>query len=184
LSVTVRAIRLACFLLLAVAAAAACGSTTSTISAGATATRAPSTPGVTASPPVDTAEPVATLPDETVGPPLEGQTETGWGRIWDTLPAGFPTYPGAVPSEEAATGPASAVFVVEGGDPADIATWYQGELEIAAFSTEGLSGPLEDGGYVIDSTGQDPPCRLSLTIAPLGGMTTLTVLYGAACPHD
>ena len=119
----------------------------------------------------------------TVGPALEGQTETEWGRIWDTLPSGFPKYPGATLSDEAATGPASAVYVVEGGEPAAIATWYQEALETAAFSTEALSGPLEDGGYVIDSAGQDPACRLSVTIAPLGGTTTLTVMYGAGCPH-
>ena len=180
---TVRATRLAGFLLLAVAAAAACGSTASTASPAAASAQGSSTLAPSASAPVETAEPVETLPDETVGPPREGQTETEWGRIWDTLPAGFPTYPGAVLSEEAATGPASAVFVLEGGEPADIATWYQGELEMVAFSTEALSGPLEDGGYVIDSTGQDPRCRLSVAIAPLGGTTTLTVLYGAACPH-
>ena len=80
--------------------------------------------------------------------------------------------------------PGERRLFVEGGEPAEIATWYQDELEMAAFSTEALSGPLEDGGYVIDSTGQDPRCRLSVTIAPLGGTTTLTVLYGAACPHD
>lgn len=181
---TVRAIRLAGSLLLVVSVAAACGLAAPTLSPSATATQASSSPVARASAPVDTAEPVETLPGETGGPPLEGQTETEWGRIWDTLPTGFPKYPGAVLSEETVTGPASAVYSVEGGEPAEIATWYQGELEMAAFSTEALSGPLEDGGYVINSTGQDPRCRLSVTIAPLGGTTTLTVLYGAACPHD
>ena len=72
-------------------------------------------------------------------------------------------------SEEAATGPASAVYVVEGGDPAKIATWFQQALETATYSTDSLSGPMEDGGYVLESSGEDPACRLSVTIAPLGG---------------
>lgn len=112
-----------------------------------------------------------------------GQTDTEWGRIWDSLPAGFPKYPGATLSEEAATGPATATYIVEGGEPKAIATWFQDAFEAAAFSTEALSGPLEDGSYVLDSLGQDPACRLSVTIAPLGGTTTLTVMYGARCPH-
>jgi hypothetical protein len=184
LSVTFRAIRLAGSLVLAVAAAAACGSTAPTPTPPATAPTTSSSPAPGASAPVDTAEPVETLPDETAGPPAEGQTDTEWGRIWDSLPAGFPKYPGATLSEEAATGPASATYVVEGGEPKAIATWFRDAFEAAAFSTEALSGPLEDGSYVLDSIGQDPACRLSVAIAPLGGTTTLNVMYGASCPHD
>lgn len=120
----------------------------------------------------------------TAGPPAEGQTDTEWGRIWDSLPSGFPKYPGAVLSDEAATGPASAVYVVEGGEPVAMATWFQQAFETATYSTDSLSGPLEDGSYVLDSSGQDPACRLSVTIAPLGGTTSLTVMYGAGCPHE
>ena len=87
-------------------------------------------------------------------------------------------------SEEAATGPASAVFVAPQADAADVATWFQGHLEEAAYSTYALSGPLEDGSYVIDSIGQDDDCRTEVTIAPLGGTISVTVRYGAGCPPD
>jgi hypothetical protein len=112
------------------------------------------------------------------------QTDTDWGRIWDTLPAGFPMYPGAMPSEEASTEPASAVYVVDDAEPSALATWFQDAFELATYHTDALSGPFEDGGYLLESSGDDPACRLSLTIAPLGGTTSLTVLYGADCPHD
>ena len=54
---------------------------------------------------------------------MPGQTETEWGVIWDTLPADFPVYEGAIPSEESASGPASANLVVDGVDPSAVATW-------------------------------------------------------------
>jgi hypothetical protein len=182
LSVTVRAIRLASSFLVLVAFAA-CGSSSTSPSSVASpiASAAPSSSSVASEPIQPTpGEPTpATTPAQT-----EGQTDTEWGRIWDSLPAGFPKYPGATLSEEAATGPASATYVVEGGEPKAIATWFRDAFEAAAFSTEALSGPLEDGSYVLDSIGQDPACRLSVAIAPLGGTTTLNVMYGASCPHD
>jgi hypothetical protein len=57
----------------------------------------------------------------------------------------------------------------------------QQALERASFSTEGLNGPLEDGSFVLDSTGADG-CRIQIAVAPLGSVTTITVRYGAACP--
>jgi hypothetical protein len=118
------------------------------------------------------------------GPVEAGQTDTEWGRIWDSVPAGFPVYPTSVLSEEAASGPASAVFVAPQADAADVATWFQDHLEEAAYSTYALSGPLEDGSFVIDSIGQDDDCRTEVTIAPLGGTISVTVRYGAGCPHE
>lgn len=122
--------------------------------------------------------PAATGPSVT---PATGQTDTDWGRIWDTLPASFPVYPGATPAEEAETGPVSATFALEGPDAKTIATWMQTELERAAFSTEALTGPFEDGSFVLESTGASG-CRVEVAVAPLGGLTTVTVRYGAACP--
>jgi hypothetical protein len=110
-----------------------------------------------------------------------GQTDTDWGRIWDSLPAAFPVYPGATPAEEAETGPVSATFALEGLEPRAVATWMQTELERAAYRTEALNGPLEDGSFVLESTGT-AGCRIEVAVAPLGGLTTVTVLYGAACP--
>jgi len=142
-------------------------------------------PAATESGPSPSSAPASAEPSpsaEASPPVLAGQTDTPWGRIWDSLPAGFPTYPGSTPAEEAATGPASAVLAVQGPDAGTIAGWMQSKLEQATYSTEALSGPLEDGSYVLDSTGPEPGCRVQVSIAPLGGLTTVTVLYGASCP--
>jgi hypothetical protein len=150
---------------------AACGPAAS--SASSPATTAPST----ADPSAETSPPSATP----TSAPAAGQTDTEWGRIWDAVPADFPTFPGATRADDASDEPASARFAVEGGDPQAIATWMQDALEQATFSTLGLNGPGEDGGYVIDSTGEGD-CRIQTTVAPLGSMTFVSVLYGSACP--
>lgn len=108
------------------------------------------------------------------------QTDTAWGRIWDALPPGFPRYPGAAPADDASAAPSSGRYAVAGGDPEEIAAWLQAAMETATFSTD-VSGPLEDGSFALDSVG-DSGCRIQTTIAPLGGMTFVTVLYGADCP--
>ena len=134
--------------------------------------------------------PTANTPSETPGEssqaaasssPGAGQTDTEWGRIWDTVPAGFPRFPGSNPADDAAADPVSARFAVRGGDPQAIATWMQGALEQAHLSTVGLNGPAEDGSFVLDSAG-DGTCRVQTTIAPLGDMTFISVLYGSDCP--
>jgi hypothetical protein len=112
------------------------------------------------------------------------QTDTDWGRLWDGLPSGFPVFPGAIASEEAGAGdPVSAVFTAPGVDPAEIAQWLQAELEVATYSTEALSGPLEDGSFVLDSVGEGE-CRIESVVTPTGDMTQVTVRYGAACPFQ
>lgn len=137
------------------------------------------------SPPLPTAPPTAsadvTGTDAPSPAPGGGQTDTEWGRIWDAVPAGFPRYPGSTVADDAAPEPASLRTVVPDGDPGAIAEWMQSALETATYSTEGLSGPFEDGSVVLDSVG-DGECRIQTVIAPLGGMTFVTVLYGAACP--
>ncbi len=176
---TPRGVRMAGLLLVALtvgACASPTPSTSPTASGGASSSAGP-TASTGATEPAPEPSPAATAA------PAEGQTDTEWGRIWDTPPAGFPVFPGATPSEEASTGPATAVYVVEGPEPAQIATWYQQSFETAEFHTDSLSGPFEDGGYILESSGEDPACRLSLTIAPLGGTVALTLLYGASCPH-
>jgi hypothetical protein len=127
-----------------------------------------------------TASPTAAASGPSV-PPQTGQTDTEWGRIWDEVPSGFPRYPGSTTADDATPDPASDRYVVSGAEAQQIATWMQGALETATFTTEALSGPFEDGSLVLDSVG-DAGCRIQTTIAPLGGMTFVTVLYGAACP--
>ena len=71
---------------------------------------------------------------------------------------------------------AVAGVVEEGGerDPAEIARWIQTNLELATYSTEGLSGPLEDGSYVLDSG--DGHCRMQTRVTPQGSLILVTVL--------
>jgi hypothetical protein len=112
------------------------------------------------------------------------QSDTEWGRIWDGLPASFPTIPGATLTEEAGSdGPVSSTFSVPGSDPAEIAGLLQTELEIATYSTEALSGPLEDGSFVIDSVGLGD-CRIETSVRPAGDTILVAVRYGAACPAN
>jgi hypothetical protein len=75
------------------------------------------------------------------------------------------------------------VLAVQGVEAKTIADWMQSKLEQATYSTEALSGPLEDGSFVLDSTGSVPDCRVQVSIAPLGGLTMVTVRYGAGCPE-
>jgi hypothetical protein len=44
-----------------------------------------------------------------------------------------------------------------------------------------VSGPLEDGSMTLDSVGPNG-CAAKTTIARTGGITLLTILYGAKCP--
>jgi predicted small lipoprotein YifL len=150
----------------------ACGSTGPSGSPGSTAPTAPSTPSSSAA---------STAPS---GVAAAGQTDTEWGRIWDTLPNSFPEIPGARPTEEAATGPASATFVIAGDVARLVAAALVTQLAGAGFPTAGLGSPLEDGSYTLDATGSTPGCKVQLTIKPMGGETFVTILYGAACPHD
>ena len=116
-------------------------------------------------------------------PPPARPRPTG-ARIWDSLPSDFPSYPGAEPGEEAATGPASADLVVSGADAKGIATTLQTKLQAAGYTTAGLAGPLEDGGYVLDMTGSPAGCMLQVSATPTGSLTRVTILYGASCPQS
>jgi hypothetical protein len=152
-------------------AAAACGPTTGTATPSQPTTSAAQTPLIS----------VAPVEPGTSDAPAAGQTDTEWGRIWDALPAGFPTYPGSTIADDASADPVSARYAIIGGDPAEIASWLQTALETATYSTEGLSGPFEDGSFVLDSVGE-AGCRIETTIAPLGRLTFVSINYGAVCP--
>ena len=128
--------------------------------------------------PLISTEPIE--PGTSDGPPA-GQTDTEWGRIWDGVPAGFPTYPGSTIADDASSDPVSARYAIIGADPAEVASVLQAALETASFGTEGLSGPLEDGSFVLDSVGEGE-CRIHTRIAPMARLTFVSVSYGAACP--
>lgn len=125
-----------------------------------------------------TEAPASTAPS---GSATAGQTESEWGRIWDAVPAGFPRFPGSSIADATGPEPVSARYGVPEGDAEAIATWMQDALETATFSTEGMNGPFEDGGFVIDSVGEGD-CRIQTRISPEGGTTFLEILYGAGCP--
>lgn len=152
--------------------AVACGSTASSGPSSSAVQTAPSSAGNSAAPPAQS------------GAAAAGQTDTEWGRIWDTLPGNFPAIPGARPSEEAATGPASANFVIGGNVARLVANALVGLLADHGFPTEGVGTPLEDGSYTLDATGSAPGCKVQVTVKPMGGDTFVTILYGGACPHD
>ena len=176
-----RAVLLAGVVLLA----AACGGRSGTddpLQSAIEATASPSAPGPTEPP---SASPIVVPPDaaSTFEPPPVTQSDTAWGRIWDAVPESFPVYPGAVESDDPGGGePVSATFSVSGA-PDEIATALQSQLELATYSTEALSGPLEDGGFVIDSVG-DAGCRVETTVTPAGGLTLIAVRFGADCPFE
>lgn len=168
-------LRARCLTLSILAVAMTLGACTPTGSATATPDDASSAVPTTAPPTATPVEPGAS------GTPTAGQTETEWGTIWDAVPEGFPRYPGGVDAADATSDPVSAVYAIESADPAEVADWMQTSLELATYSTEALSGPLEDGSYVLDSVG-DADCRIQTRVTPLGTMILVTVLYGADCP--
>jgi hypothetical protein len=145
---------------------------------GGSATPAPPDPGPTPPAPTDVPGSTSRTPA-----PSPGTFATGWGPAWDALPPGFPVPAGAMQADpgDPADGPVSGAFIVDGA-PDDVAGQMQRQLGAAGYSTEALSGPLEDGSLVVDSVGPDPACRVQTRVRPLGGTTMITVLYGAACP--
>lgn len=143
---------------------------------GATVAPTPATPA-----PTPTSTPLAPPPTKNPVPLPATQTDTEWGRIWDALPASFPTPPGARPTQTG-EGPASAILDVP-GDATTTMTDLQAALELAGLDTQSLSGPLEDGSRILESLGAGA-CRVQARVALLGGTTVLTVLYGAACPFS
>jgi hypothetical protein len=148
---------------------------------GSTASSDPSSSAVSSGPP--STEAAAGSPAQS-GAATAGQTDTEWGRIWDTLPSNFPEIPGAHPAEEAATGPASATLAIEGNVSRLVATALVGLLAKNGYPTAGLGAPLEDGSYTLEATGAAPGCKVQATVKPMGGETFVTILYGAACPHE
>ena len=114
-------------------------------------------------------------------PTPPSQTRTSWGVIWDALPRGFPTPPAAAPTDTGDPDPASATLAVP-TTAAATAEWYRSALPAAGYSIESVSGPYENGGYVIDAVGGSPDCRVQVSLARTGTTTTATILFAAACP--
>ena len=161
-----------------VALLAACGSTEQNAgpspSGGSTTATSPAASGASSA---SAEAPSAPASSQAAGT----QTDTAWGRIWDGVPAGFPIFPGSTIAGDTSPEPVSATYSIANDDTAVIATWMQATLENASFRTEALSGPLEDGSFVLEMVGQGD-CRVQVIVVPMGGLTFVTVRYGAACP--
>lgn len=146
--------------------------------ASASGTHPASTSSPTASTPRAAASAAAPPSAASSAPPTT--TETAWGRIWDALPAAFPVYPGAKPTDTGA-GPASAMVDLP-ASAAKAVAWYRAALVRAGYSIEALAGPLEDGSTVIDAVGQRPACRVQASVVPHGSRSIATILMAADCP--
>jgi hypothetical protein len=158
---------------------AACGSAATPSPSPAAPTPTPSasagaspagSPGASLAPSADAPSPSTTTT----------QTDTDWGRIWDDVPASFPVLDGASPVQ--ADEAISLAYEVS-APPKAVAEMLQADLEAAAFSTESMSGPLEDGSFIIASTGDDA-CRVETRVVPMGTTTRVLVRYGATCPFE
>ncbi len=159
------------------------------VGAAGTATSQPTIPRATTAAPSDApaapAPTTASVPGggSPIAAPGPGTFDTAWGTAWDALPPGFPVPSDAILADpgDPADGPVSAAFVV-GRARDDVVKLMQSRLGAAGYSTEAISGPLEDGSVVVDSVGLDPACRVQTRIRGLSGTTMVTVLFGAACP--
>jgi len=160
---------------------AACGGSASPVPTSTAASSASAASSESPAPPAPTDVPGG---GDRTAAPSPGTFETAWGTAWDGLPPGFPVPTDALPADpgDPADGPVSGAFVVA-RSPDDVTQLMQTGLAAAGYSTEALSGPLEDGSLVIDSIGTDPACRVQTRVRELGGTTMITVLYGAACPR-
>jgi hypothetical protein len=74
----------------------------------------------------------------------------------------------------------SAEFTVA-ADAAAVIGSLRSRLEAAGYSTVSQSGPLEDGTRTLESAGSSVGCRVRTTVGPLGGLSHIIVLFGAAC---
>lgn len=164
---------------------AACGDVTGPIatpSPSSSAASQPASPDEPALTPVPGGSEASAPPDPGGPSGAMTQTDTDWGRIWDALPAGFPVFPGSILTD-AIEGPASAAFAVPAGAK-EAADFMQAAAETEGYSTVALSGPFEDGSYVLDSLGESVDCRVQTRLTPLSGTTHMTVLFGAGCPFE
>ena len=135
-----------------------------------------------ASPVTSTAAPGASAPPS-VGPATSsapGTTTTDWGVIRDAVPAGFPLPPGAEPAD-LPDGPVSGAWTTT-VPAAEAAAAIRTGLQEAGWTGIAVSGPTEAGELTIDAVGPTEGCRVRASVGPLGGLTSIVVLYGAPCP--
>ena len=163
---------------LALLVGACAGSTTSPAASPGTSATPAATASQAAGPSLTPVPGGASTAPATPEPSLT-TTETAWGTIVDSVPGDFPVYPDATVTD-AAGGPVSGAWAVQ-ATAGTVATWYRQALAAAGYSSNDLSGPLEDGSYTVDTKSDLPECRIQTTARPQGDITLITVLFGAGC---
>ena len=163
-----RAAALACAVVLAAAACAA---------PGASPSPTPEPTAVVALPVVGTPGASAAAPSTNAA---AGKTTTGWGEIWDAVPATFPL-PAGVSAADLPDGPFSGTYTASAAAAAAAAAIADG-MRAGGYLTVDAGSPAENGSVTIDATGSAAGCRVQVTVKPLGGLTAIEILYGSACP--
>jgi hypothetical protein len=163
-----RAAALACAVVLAAAACTA---------SGASPSPAPEATAVVALPVVATPGASAAAPPTNAA---AGRTTTGWGEIWDAVPATFPL-PAGVSAADLPDGPFSGTFTASAAAAATASAIADG-LRAGGYPTVDAGAPAEDGSVTIDASGSAAGCRVQVSVRPLGGLTAIEILYGSGCP--
>jgi hypothetical protein len=140
---------------------------------GSTATAAPTRTSSSNAPATSAA------PSEARGrPSLPSQTDTAWGRIWDSLPPSFPMPLGSQPATD--TGEVSSGQLLVPSTREAVVDFYRDAFRDAQF-TVGTDGPLEDGSVIVTAS-NGSQCRIQVSVRAAGTQSMVTVLYGAGCP--
>ncbi len=110
---------------------------------------------------------------------------TSWGPILDRVPASFPRYPGAADAN-GATSDTVTQSISTSASVSTVSGWYTGALASLGYKQTSISNPAEDGSVVAEFDGGSlaAGCRAQLTYRPMGALTFVFVLVGAACPSD
>ena len=168
--VGIQAATIACAVALGVAACSASGASPSPTlePTAAIASPAVATPGRSAA--ASSAAPSASA----------SRTTTGWGEIWDAVPATFPV-PAGASAADLPDGPFSGTYTTAAKAAATASAIADG-LGAGGYPTVDAGSPAEDGSVTIDATGSAAACRVQVTVRPLGGLTAIEILYGSACP--
>ena len=63
------------------------------------------------------------------------------------------------------------MLVVQGVAAKDVVTTLENGLKSAGYTTDALSGPLEDGSFILEMNGSQAGCQVQVTASPTGGLT-------------
>ena len=152
--------------------------------AGGAATPPGSPPAVSvASPPASAAVSAPASPITSAVASPAPTAATSWGPILDRVPASFPRYPGAADANGATSDPVTQ-SISTSASVSTVSGWYTTALAPLGYKQTSISNPAEDGSVVAEFDGGSlaSGCRAQLTYRPMGALTFIFVLVGAACP--